>query len=252
MAITGADVQPVDGLTASDAELRRTPLAPRRRTGYDVVRWVLAAGCAVLLVVAVVFGARPAHWSEVEDAVSSGAVTSVRVATAADDGSLVQQQRVTWRDGLLQRRVDLYVVPPTANVLWSSTPPATVERDAGEELQAIAPGLRVERVQDSFDGSASFWGRLMPFPAVVAVALLLGWACWLGLLLHGPAPWRATRWAWFWLSWVPGGLLAHLLLAGPTRWLPAPRRPRARLGPWRALLLSLLLGPLVGALLGQL
>ncbi|MGQ7296343.1 hypothetical protein [Quadrisphaera sp. KR29] len=249
MAVTSGEVQTADGLTATSAELRRTPLAPRRTTGHDVVRWALAAGYAVLLVVALAFGARPAHWGEVEAAVASGDVTSVTVATAPDDGSPLRYQRVTWREGLQQRRAEVVVVPPTTDVTWVA-PRTELERDAGEQLRALAPDLRVERVQGGFDGSSSFWGRLLPFPAVAAVAVLLGWACWLGQLVNGPAPWRATRWAWSWLSWVPGGVLAQLLLGGPTRWLPAPRRPARRLGPWRAFFLSLLLAPLVGALLG--
>jgi len=235
---------------AEDGDLRRTPRAPRPRAGYDVWRWCLAAGYVVLVVVALVVGARPASWTEVQAAVSSGAVADVRVASAPDDGSLQRRQQVTWREGLVQRRAEVTVVPPTANVDWVSAPPTTIERDAGEELQALAPGLRVERASGSFDGSASFWGRVMPFPAAVTVSLLLGWACWLGLLVHGPAPWRATRWAWFWVSWAPGGVVAFLLLAGPTPGVPVPRRPARRLtGGW-ALLLSLVLAPLLGDLLG--
>jgi hypothetical protein len=235
---------------AEDGDLRRVPRAPRPRTGYDTWRWCLAGGYAVLVVVALVVGARPASWAEVRTAVSSGAVADVRVASAPDDGSLLRSQQVTWREGLVQRRAEVTVVPPTATVDWVSTPPTTISRDAGEELRALAPGLRVERTSGTFDGSASFWGRVMPLPAAVTAALLLGWACWLGLLVHGPAPWRATRWAWFWLSWVPGGVLAFFLLAGPTPGVPAPRRPARRLtGGW-ALLLSFVLAPVVGSLLG--
>lgn len=65
---------------------------------------------------------------------------------------------------------------------------------------------------------------------LVALGLLLGWLC---VLVAGPAPWRATRWAWFWLGFPPFGLLAHLLLSGPTPGLPAPRDPERRLtGGW--------------------
>lgn len=239
------EVQPGIG----EDDLRRVPRAPRSRTGYDVWRWCLVVGNVLLLAVALVFGARPASWSEVQTAVSSGAVTSVTVATGADDGSLLRQQ-VTWREGLIQRGAYVTVVPPASDVDWVSTPPTTIARDAGAELQTLAPGLRVERDHRDTGSSASFWGWAMPFPAAVTVALLLGWACWLGLLVHGPAPWRATRWAWFWLSWVPGGVVAFFLLAGPTPGLPAPRRPARRLtGGW-AFLLSLLLTPLVTSLLG--
>ncbi|KGH45447.1 hypothetical protein IN07_17300 [Modestobacter caceresii] len=42
------------------------------------------------------------------------------------------------------------------------------------------------------------------------------------LLVGGPPPARASRWAWFWLSWPPIGSLAFLLLSGPFPGVPAP------------------------------
>jgi hypothetical protein len=80
---------------------------------------------------------------------------------------------------------------------------------------------------------------------VVAAALLLT-LCGVGLLVAGPEPWRATRWAWFWLVLTsPFVSVLFLLLSGPTVAVPGPRNPRRRLtGGW-AFLLSL---PLMGAL----
>lgn len=236
------EVQP----RAEDGDLRRTPRAPRPRTGYDVWRWCLVAGNVLLLVVAVLFGARAGSWSGLEAAVASGRVTGVAVAGGLD-GSGSSVQEVTWREGLLQRRVQVLVSPPGSQ---STSTLVQVPQDAGRVLAELGPGLVVERDHRDTSGSASFWGWAMPFPAAVTVALLLGWACWLGLLVHGPAPWRATRWAWFWLSWVPGGVVAFFLLAGPTPGVRPPRRAARRLtGGW-AFLLSLLLTPLVEGLLG--
>jgi hypothetical protein len=68
------------------------------------------------------------------------------------------------------------------------------------------------------------------------------------LLVVGPQPWRATRWAWFWLLWTapPLGILAFLLLGGSTRLWP-PARAEARLtGGW-AFLLTILLGMALSA-----
>ena len=74
---------------------------------------------------------------------------------------------------------------------------------------------------------------------------LRGWVVWslyavflstLGLLVVGPEPWRATRWAWFWLltsAAFPLTALAFLVLGGPTPLVPAPRERSRRLtGGW--------------------
>ena len=87
---------------------------------------------------------------------------------------------------------------------------------------------------------------------------VLGWVApdWTGLarlflvigtlahLVLGPQPWRATRWAWFWLFGVlsPLGMIAFLVLSGPTPGVRTPRSGARRLtGGW-AFLLALVLG----------
>lgn len=226
-----------------------TPRAPRPRTAYDVWRWCLLLGNALLLVVAVLLGARPAPWSAVDQGVREGSITSVTVSGATGPGTS-DVQEVTWRDGLVQRRAEVLVRPPGTEGT-SSLP--VVSQDAGRALQVLAPGLDVRHDGRSTDSGVGFWGFQLPWPDVLGISLLLGWACWLGVLVHGPAPWRATRWGWFWVSWVswvPGGVVAFLLLAGPTPLLPAPRRVQRRLtGGW-ALLLSVFLAPVVGGLVG--
>lgn len=86
-------------------------------------------------------------------------------------------------------------------------------------------------------------------PPVVAMSAALLFFAGFGLLIAGPQPWRATRWAWFWLLLPPVGSVAFLLLSGPTPGLPSPRNPRRRLtgGGGVAFLLSLLLMPLLGS-----
>jgi hypothetical protein len=77
------------------------------------------------------------------------------------------------------------------------------------------------------------WAGLLAFILCVSVLCLLA-AC--------PQPWRATRWAWFWLlmlvPWltVPG----ILLLGGSTGLLP-PRRQRARITGAQGLLIGFVL-----------
>lgn len=64
------------------------------------------------------------------------------------------------------------------------------------------------------------------------------------LLIGGPQPWRATRWAWFWLALpvAPLGLLAYFLLGGPLG-VARPRHPNRRLtGGWAFLLALVFFG----------
>lgn len=106
-------------------------------------------------------------------------------------------------------------------------------------LQALQPGLQVTRDQRRTDG-----GRLLGWQVPNALAISAAGLCVaaFGLLLAGPQPWRATRWAWFWLLLPPVGGIVFLLLSGPTPGIPAPRNHHRRLtGGW-AFLLSLPLG----------
>lgn len=89
-------------------------------------------------------------------------------------------------------------------------------------------------------------------PAAPALVLLVAWLATLWLVVRGPEPYRATRWAWFWLL-APGlgplGPLACVVLSGPTPGLgvvrPAGRRLR---GGW-ALLVSLALSAALARML---
>jgi hypothetical protein len=63
--------------------------------------------------------------------------------------------------------------------------------------------------------SISFMGWYAP--AAVVLLALAAWSFVLLLIIGGPEPWRATRWAWGW-AWLltgPFGAFAYLLLAGP-------------------------------------
>lgn len=84
-----------------------------------------------------------------------------------------------------------------------------------------------------YDGVVPAWLGATVLAVVLAVLLTVG---------HGPQPWRATRWAWFWLAFSPLGQLGFLLLSGPTPGVSAPRRPQRGLTGGKGFLLSLLLG----------
>jgi hypothetical protein len=74
---------------------------------------------------------------------------------------------------------------------------------------------------------------------LVLTSLVAGLATF-ALLINGPQPWRATRWAWAWFILNPFGLigsLAFLLLSGPVPPVPAAKQGDRRLhGGWAFLI----------------
>jgi hypothetical protein len=108
-------------------------------------------------------------------------------------------------------------------------------------LSELQPGLRFESSGDPSSETTFLGWRL---PGWMGWPVLAWWLGCLALLVVGPRPWRATRWAWFWLLPLPFGPLAFLLLGGPTPGLPRPADENRRLtGGW-AFLLAILLGGL--------
>ena len=218
----------------------------RASTGWDRARWALLGVWAVLLVLAVGVGERSSSFGDLQRAVDAGRVDSVTVAGGLEPGAEgLATQQLVWRDGWFQRFAEVYQESPGAEVVWSSSTSLPVlDRDVGALLVGMDPGLRVERATEPLSWSELFGWRVPGWMGLVAICAA---AAGLGLVLRNPAPWRATRWAWFWLSWTPVGGLAFLLLSGPTPPLPAPRRAQRRLtGGWALLLGLLVLRPLFG------
>ena len=92
--------------------------------------------------------------------------------------------------------------------------------------------------------------RALWLSGITALLLLL-------VLVGGPQPRRATKWAWFWLMLVPGGITQLAWLAAEAPWSgPARRRPEPRphrqqpddprLTGGRAVLLAIAVGILLG------
>jgi hypothetical protein len=190
-------------------------------TGGRWFRWLRYGllGCAALLMVAgLVLGARTTPVGRLEGDVATGDVHSVRMIGEGPgyDGPV----RVQWRPGLIRHQTEVT--------------PARVRA-----LLRLQPGLSVRRAPWP-SSESTVWGWSLPGWMGLAVATLLLTS--FGLLISGPQPWRATRWAWFWLILTPLGVPAFLLLSGRTPLLPDPRPTARRLtGGW-AFLLSLVLG----------
>jgi hypothetical protein len=220
------------------------PARPRQSvSGWRRLRLLLIAGWLLLAAGAIGISERPSSFHELETRVASGDVHEVTVVgeslTPTSRGYTTLE--VHWREGLVRH---------VATVITAQPRRAAPNRDArdgttvitgsvADRLRASQPGLRVESA-DGYSSSTSYLGLHVPF-----------WVTWVGfglslltlcLLVLGPEPWRATRWAWFWLLGIgfPLGLIAFLVLSGPTP-LPAPRRPARRLtGGWAFLLMLVL------------
>jgi hypothetical protein len=124
---------------------------------------------------------------------------------------------------------------------WRLTGGLVVLLAAAFVLLAVVLGERVD------PGTSAPGMRVAYGVAVPGWVALLGLAAWFGswlLIIGGPQPWRATRWAWAWLASIgaPVGLLAFLLLGGPLG-VGRPRNPARRLtGGWAFLLALVVLG----------
>jgi hypothetical protein len=213
------------------------------------VGWVLLVCWTLLIPTALVLGGQPSTLMQLEADVASGKVDAVQIAGGlAEDGRGYSVVQVHWRRGLVGYSTDIIearprrAAPPLAS---REDVTAVITEDLGTRLTAWQPGLRVDRVGMGHLSSTFFgWrlpGWLGPVFLVLLVATLL-------LLVHGPQPRRATRWAWCWLMvMTPVGAVAYLLLAGPTTLVRAPRDPSKRLtGGW-AFVLALFLASVFGS-----
>lgn len=208
--------------------------APARRFG-----WALFAAWIVLLVAVVFLGERSSSRADLEDAVASGEVTSVEVYGGLPEGARgYARVELHWRDGPFAYYVELGEAKPRPRAPRGETNLPIVRPGVVDRLVASNEDLEVERRSDSGPPfSASFLAWQLPWPLALGGPLLV--LVTLGLLIVGPQPWRATRWAWFWIQGIaaPLGMLAYLVLGGPTG-LSRPPRPEARrlTGGWAFLL----------------
>ena len=218
------------------------------------VRWSLLVGVLALAVLGRVFGAASATLAELKADLASGQVTQVRLTPGLPDGaSGYTTVEVVWRDGDIRRytklieQSDATVEPPS-----SQSSNEVVVGKVAEVLTATTGGTpSVTQVSD-VDLSVNFWGWHIPrwltwFIAFEAVGSIL-------LLICGPEPWWATRWAWFWLgvtALAPLALLGFLAMSGPPPGTGSVAEPGRRLrGGW-AFLITLVFGPLLAGAAGQ-
>ncbi|GAA1760098.1 hypothetical protein GCM10009795_003090 [Nocardioides hankookensis] len=233
-------------LEAIAAPVRTTPPQPLRHLAFCGIAWALLLCSAALLATGLLAGERASTYDELQHAVASGDVRSV-VVTGGISESFRGRQGVTvhWREGAIGHQATVIEQHP---LRWTVTPAGlpvvySVERD----LAWLDPDISVERRPHDFPDYYEVHGwRLPQWTSVVTVVLGLGG---LLLLIAGPQPRRATRWAWFWMMSTapPLGFVAFLTLGGALSPRPRPDLGR-RLTGGRAFLLSIVVGAALSAM----
>ncbi|WP_309647694.1 hypothetical protein [Nocardioides sp.] len=209
--------------------------------GARACRWVLIVCWVALTFVALLAGEREATLSDLEDAVASGEVQEVRVAGGLATGERGRASaQVRWDQGLVTYTTALVEERPRpsgpsgASGASGASGPSGAQRgddpvvaDVEARLRALQPELRVARTGWTGGGASVLGWGLPAWAGLLHLGVLLGT---LFSLTGSPQPWRATRWAWFWLLVLvpPIGVPAYLLLAGPTPPVPAPSLTRRR------------------------
>jgi len=188
--------------------------APARpaRAGAAIA-WALLICCFALLIIGLVLGERTSTYGELRQDVASGDVDSV-VVTGGTTAPFIGRMTATvhWRDGLFRYQAPVVEQHPQRRTETRAGVPVvySVERD----LAGRGGLVSVERRPHDFPDYNEIYGWRLPH-WTEAATLAIG-VTGLLLLIAGPQPRRATRWAWFWLMSVapPAGFLAFLVLSG--------------------------------------
>jgi hypothetical protein len=225
----------------SDLQTIASPTHERVNSWSPLARcvgWLLLVCWVALLFGAIVLGERASTLAELRSAVAAGEVRAVQVAGGFPDKAGhtgYAQLDLHWREGHQGRFVEVREARPLS-ASDDESDLQVVKAGEVDRLLASQPGLRVEQVETNESGFTVSGVRMPSW--MVWAGFCLGMAT-LGLLIEGPEPWRATRWAWFWAFGIPApiGVLAYLVLGGPTGLSRQPRPGADRLtGGWSYLL----------------
>jgi hypothetical protein len=230
-----------------------TTAPPRDRLADDWGRrdrtagWVLVGAWIALVVAALLTGHKASDLDRLEGLVAAGEVTEVEVVGGfggAEGWRGWGTAEVRWREGWITHTADVTEASDERQAARArrrdDSDRAVVVGGVETHLSVLAPDVRFTRGgfrSSSFDMAGLQTPGWVGLGYVVLLVATL-------VLNSGPRPWRATRWAWFWIVLLvpPYGVAAYLLLGGPTG-LFRPRDPRRvwLTGGW-AFLLALLLG----------
>ncbi|KQW48771.1 hypothetical protein ASC77_08535 [Nocardioides sp. Root1257] len=224
----------------------RTPPAPLRGLAFCGIAWALLLSCVALLATGLLVGERVSTYDALQRAVARGDVHSV-VVTGGMSEAFRGRQSVTvhWQEGAVHHQAPLVEQHPLRWTVTRQGLPVvfSVERD----LAWLDRGVSIERRPHEYPDYNEVYGwRLPSWTSVATLVVGLGGVL---LLIAGPQPRRATRWAWFWMMAAapPLGFVAFLALGSSLSPRPRPDLGR-RLTGGRAFLLSVLVGGALSAL----
>jgi hypothetical protein len=199
-----------------------------------VALWLMTATAVGLA------GEKRSDLGRLEAGLSDGSASRVEILGLPEDPDWRGRTTVTleWRGAWLHRFAEVQV--DHRRRPGTSDDGARIVGDPATYLRSLDPDLEIG--YGDLTGYQEWRGWRGP-----GWALLLGVATWFGTVLlagSGPEPWRATRWAWTWLTLFGGplGCLGFFLLGGPLG-VARPRNPHRRLtGGWAFLLSLVFLG----------
>ena len=231
-----------------------TPVVQPPQTSYDewrTRRWTLTGRAVALLwlvalVVILLVGERRADLGALHGGLADGSITDVRI-TGLPEGGVhggFATVRFDWEERFLNRYTEIVVVSSerTADRPTNSDDLPVVDGDPVVTLENLQPDLGI--VRDEFRSGTSFEAGGWVVRGWASQPVILLWLATLFTLMGGPQPWRATRWAWFWVILASPlfGAVAYALLGGPLAAVRPGDRARRLTGGWAFLIAVFLLG----------
>ncbi len=222
------------------------PTRPLGGVGDGLGRAALVVAAVAVAVAVGLLGTHPASLDDLRTAIASGEVHDVRVTGTLPQGaSGYTTAYLRWSDGGFDRLTTVrQVSSPDQGDGAADVVVGSIDRNL-REAQGVSV-LRIVHDDSARPTGGSMFG--IELPSWVVGGALLVWALAVLLLVMGPEPSRATRWAWFWLlvsTFAPLTTLLFLVLGEPSQRPSGGPAGRRRFGGVRAFALMLLVGGFV-------
>ncbi|MFX0539119.1 hypothetical protein ACQBAT_14345 [Ornithinimicrobium sp. Y1847] len=176
-----------------------------------MLRGTALAFFALILIVGPLVGERASTFDQLEGGLYRGDVSSVRIEghTVRADGTPTPievgdvEYRLVWREGMVTEFTNVRQLVGDPNQV--STARQTFTEPIEDVLREANPAVRITYAQPR-----TSWATIGNYEAPVVFGLLplATGLLWLIVLMNGPEPRLATRWAWFWITFSPIALVA--------------------------------------------
>ncbi len=225
--------------------------ATKRVNRWWIARTVLLVAVLVIVAAGWFGGARQASYNSLRGDIAAGRTDRVEITGGLPVGAQgTAMVTFRWRAGGYWHVADATEASgpdATSGMSTTSDTPTVLYGEVASQLQAIAPhrDLQVVRTGSEISGYSQIAGWRVPDWAI-PVAILI-WLAVIVILVNGPEPRFATRWAWFWLlicPLSPLSIVAFLVLSRSLRPTDGSTGPVGRrlTGGWAFLLAFVVLG----------